>query len=195
MSLWSYFARSINRRCGAGCRNLRTSWQACCKRFKSVRLGRIRSVPTVNEKFLKAHRMPGDIDQLKRHRLILLDRPISHQIISRAFPGVAQEEVVRLRTNHSMVQLSAVPTGGGFAWIPTYMHAVLRSLRVCPLARFFPPTFGLLAVEAPTMRTSMTSGNGSYRALTATNSLGSLISTFSRNARDRSSRWRPILKA
>lgn len=82
-------------------------------------------------------RMPESLEQLSRHRMVLLDRPIAHHVFSRVFPGVAQDDLVRLRTNNSVAQLSIVLNGGGFAWIPTYVDALIPSLLVVPIDLVF----------------------------------------------------------
>jgi DNA-binding transcriptional LysR family regulator len=105
--------------------------------FKSLRLGRIHSVPTVGSKFLANRKMPRNLAELKGQKLVLLDRPLSLQMFSRTFPGIAQEEIVALRTNNPMVQLMSVLSGAGFAWIPTYIHAVVPGLHVVPIEGVF----------------------------------------------------------
>lgn len=110
---------------------------ACGAPGSPFRLGRVHSVPTVSSAFLALHSLPRALKELKGVPLSLLDRALSIQMFSRVFPGVAPEEQVRLKTNNSAIQLLSVLSGGGVAWIPSYVHAVVRGLHVVPVENVF----------------------------------------------------------
>lgn len=93
---------------------------------KLVRLGRMHLMFWASPKYVEQHGAPRTAAELIKHRLVLqfADQIAAKETFASFFPGVAQRDLVVLKTNVSSANYWAVANGAGIGVFPSYACAL-----------------------------------------------------------------------
>src|SRR6202045_2646193 len=93
---------------------------------KHVKLGRMHVMFFASQKYIETFGIPKTYEELIRHRLVMqfADQTAAKEIFESWFPGIAQQDLLVMRTNVSSANYWAVAKGAGIGLFPTYAFAL-----------------------------------------------------------------------
>src|ERR1700724_2372821 len=93
---------------------------------KHVKLGRMHVMFFASQKYIDTFGTPKNYEELIRHRLVMqfADQTAAKEIFESWFPGIAQQDLLVMRTNVSSANYWAVAKGAGIGLFPTYAFAL-----------------------------------------------------------------------
>ena len=94
--------------------------------IKLVRLGRMHLMFWASEKYIEKHGAPRNAAELIKHRLVLqfADQIAAKETFESFFPGVAERDLLVMKTNVSSANYWAVSNGAGIGVFPSYACAL-----------------------------------------------------------------------
>lgn len=94
-----------------------------------TRLATLHFMMFASDAYLRAHGVPSNLDEIRRHRLVEQQTPGVHSwMLDHVVGSERDEELVPIRTNSSLAQLWAVANGAGIAPMPTYIRAITKQV-------------------------------------------------------------------
>src|SRR3954466_8913999 len=93
---------------------------------KHVKLGRMHVMFFAGQKYIDTYGLPKNYQELLKHRIVMqfAEQTAAKEIFESWFPGIAQQDLLVMRTNVSSANYWAVAKGAGIGLFPTYAFAL-----------------------------------------------------------------------